>query len=211
MVKLAPAKAIDDRIIVADIINILKPWRPQLRQTDSGYLIQKTNTELRSEISQAVTNAITLLREASRDFFHRDAIRKVRDSARGIIKTIEDLERQLRAAPPELQLRLNLDICLDQLEPLKRVREACEVADNTQPSNDPIKAWCATTVAQLILKFSERRPTSSSPNSPFREITSLIYQAITVEPNADLKRACDDVLRGLKQAVQFTGKNSSDL
>jgi hypothetical protein len=45
---------------------------------------------------------------------------------------------------------------------------------------------------------------TGTQHGPFRTVTSLLYEAVSGRPNADLKRACDDVIRAYK-GNQSTG------
>jgi hypothetical protein len=169
--------------IVGAIANELRPWK----QTERG------------AVDDAVREQIGLLQDVSPRFFDRNAVRKMRDDARSIIKTITKLEQQIKGAAPELRLRLKLDVpempeigLALLFEELGYLRKECKNAIQAAPAKDQIKDWCALTAWSLVWTLSDSEPTSTD-NSPFRVIAGLLYQAITGKPDKDLRRACDTV------------------
>lgn len=191
---------------VTAIVNDLKPWQRRWR---------------REEISFGVSEQIERLKLTVTGFFDREAVIRTREGARDIIRTIDKLKQQLSKASPELQMRLKLPPYRSEselLDELALVRDECEQAASsaiTKGRKDRVKEWCARIAHLLIRKYSNREPASGSSNAPFRNITGLLYESVrpTAEQGTtpDLKRACDDVLRAARQAVQFGAKKSSDL
>jgi hypothetical protein len=201
--------SIDDRELVTDdeIVrdvtdSLLKPWAPEiLWQIKTG---QSTEAELHTEISNAVRAGITLLRDTVRDFFDREAIRKTRDDARGIVATIARLEEQLQKASPGLRLRLRLDAALDDkaglpvarlLHALRDVCAECQATDNALPNVDQVKLWCVRVAMNLMLRFSAKKPTVGSDASRFCTIAGLLYESVTGKKDQSLRYICEDVLR----------------
>jgi len=62
------------------------------------------------------------------------------------------------------------------------------------PQFGRLKWFSADCARILIVEFSSRPP-SGTVDSPLRTIASLIYEYLTGCPDADLKRACDSVLK----------------
>jgi hypothetical protein len=190
--------------IVEEIMDNLRPW-----------------TRPKSEVQAGIQRAIAALHELNpleRDLFDRSAIKK---SAKEFGAAIAELERSLRCVHPTVAWRLfgtPPDLLFDQinersveentqahidrivhfLDELKRLRIECEELVRSpggfHPNKDIAKgnaAWCAL---QLMRDFSKSSP-SGTAEGPFRAITSLIYQALSGNCEADLKRACDEVIR----------------
>jgi len=190
---------------VTAIVDALKPWQQRW---------------CREEILADVETQIQRLRETVSKFFSRDSIIRTREDAREITKTIAKLQQQLSRASPELKMRfshrqnLPTELALLSDECKRAVASAL-----TEGRKDQVKEWCAQMAHVLTRKYSDKEPTSGSSSAPFRNIAGLLYEA--VRPVAastrnhrkvpDLKRACDDVLKAIRKAVQFAGKKSSDL
>ncbi|WP_334406618.1 hypothetical protein [Bradyrhizobium sp. AZCC 2289] len=153
---------------------------------------------------------IRALRRAGPEYFDREAIRKTRDDARTIIDLIDRLDETLRseALAPEIRLRLALEKAPDAntakapadrlLIALSDVRELCRAGEENQPSADQVRIWCARIAYSLLDRFSEETPASGSPRSPYRVLAALLYEVLTGDADHDLKRACDEHLRGMR-------------
>ena len=149
------------------------------------------------EVAAFVLNEIKTFRDAAPKHFKRRAIRETRGTAQGIINAIDRLERQMRDASPEMELRLryyrtDLSTALDQ------VRRECRSAIQSSHiggKKDHVKEWVAKVAATLIRRFSAEVPDSGSSDSPLRKIAGLAYEAVTETQDIDLKRACDAELR----------------
>jgi hypothetical protein len=80
---------------------------------------------------------------------------------------------------------------------LKRLREVCARGVGSgfgyHPNYDPTKYFCAFWAYGLIKGYSDR-PITGTTDGAFRVITSLLYEAVSGQPEADLKRACDSCL-----------------
>jgi hypothetical protein len=59
---------------------------------------------------------------------------------------------------------------------------------------DPLKRTCAYWAYAIMVRLSQKRPASSSVNSPLRVITSLIYERCKGRQQ-DLERACEAALK----------------
>jgi hypothetical protein len=80
---------------------------------------------------------------------------------------------------------------------LKRLREVCARGVGSgfgyHPNYDPTKHFCAFWAYGLVKGYSDRAITGTEDDA-FRFITSLLYEAVSGEAGADLKRACDSCL-----------------
>jgi hypothetical protein len=141
--------------------------------------------------------------------FSREAIIKTREDARAIKADIERLERKLRFASPEMQLRLKLDPTPGWQPPLlielAKARAECDRADAAAPQTDKTKEWCARTAFRIINKFSEKGPTGTD-EGPYRLIAMYLFEAVTKKAGHDLKRDCFDHLRMMREALAAVAK-----
>jgi len=80
---------------------------------------------------------------------------------------------------------------------LKRLRQVCArgvgFGFGHHPNYDPTKHFCAFWGYALMKGYSDRAITGTKDDA-FRVITSLLYEAVSGESGADLKRACDSCL-----------------
>jgi hypothetical protein len=179
-------------VIVGKIVKKLEPWRAE-----------------KAEIILGVREQIDLLMSVAPSFFARDKIQETRQGAREIAGTIATLLEQIKRASPELRARMRLDgleavnapmTMAWFLERLEVIRAECIAAAEAQPSSDPLLEWCAKSAIALLQRFSARPPTRGRgralPGSTeaLYAIASLLFEAVTGEPNHKLKRACDTVL-----------------
>lgn len=179
------------------IVDFLKPWAIQQKQLPTGYLVEKSKSELLAEISAAVEREIDRLRELVPDYFSRNAIQKTRYDAREVIAAIDHLTGLLLAQTisPELRLRLGLDLPAPKvLGALNEVRALCHAADENQPGADQVKFWCASIALNLMLRFSQKRPSAGSVETPFCTIAGLLYQSVTGDEE-NLRSICQSVLK----------------
>lgn len=201
--------ATDDDLVEA-ITKALKPWAPQRRQLASGFMEEKSEVEVTAELSTVVRECIGRLRQTVPDYFSRDAIRKTRDEARDIDAAIDRVTELLSAKTisPELRLRLGMDTPRTGdpaeitnmpvprlLDALHTVRVRCQAGADNQPNADQVKLWCVRSALNLVLRFSECRPSAGSAKSSYCVIASVLYESVTGEKELQLRRICQDVLR----------------
>jgi hypothetical protein len=155
------------------------------------------------DANKALRLQLTRLRTVERRY-KREAIKETRKHAKGIIKTIDRLQRQIEDAPTILKLSLGL-VDLGPLDPTKKrkreidnflntLRHQCGARLSNLPRSDRVKLECARAGYYLISAYTKGKPTSSE-DSPFREITGLLYERITGTKDRDLKVACEKLLR----------------
>jgi hypothetical protein len=84
---------------------------------------------------------------------------------------------------------------------LQRLRSVCAQALNPgfgdHPNYDLQKHYCARSAHDLMQAMSDKKITGTEDNA-FRVITSLLYEAVSGQQGADLKRACDSRLRKIR-------------
>src|SRR5262249_39667124 len=97
-------------------------------------------------------------------------------------KSIEEIERAHR-------VRAN-----GFLTELRRLRKICAVKLGTHPNYDRSKHLSARWAYGLMEELSDGQITGTA-DKPLRNIASLLYAVVSGHQNADLKRACDDILR----------------
>jgi hypothetical protein len=90
---------------------------------------------------------------------------------------------------------------------LRRFRSVCAQAISlgfgNHPNYDFLKHACAMSARGLMLDMSDRKITGTK-DDVFRVITSLFYEAVSGQQGADLKRACDSVLREIRERYGLT-------
>jgi hypothetical protein len=83
---------------------------------------------------------------------------------------------------------------------LKRLREVCARAIDpgvgSHPNYEHTKHLCAWHALGLLRELSDGKITGTK-DSAFRAVTGLLYEAVSGQPNVDLKRACDSVLQNM--------------
>jgi len=138
--------------------------------------------------------------------YERDAIKDVRERTRALIKTIDRLQQQIEDAPTLLKLSLGtFDLGPGPLDPnrkrrqeinafLGELRRQCEARLSNLPRSNRIKLECARSAHYLICSYTTGKSTSSE-NSPFRNITGLLYEHVIGKFDRDLRLACEKILR----------------
>ena len=178
-------------------------------------------TRRESEVQAGIQRALDALHELNpleESLFDRSTIKQ---SAKDFEAAIAEVENSLRRVHPTVAWRLfgtQPDLLFDQIyeRPVEEITQAhidrmvhfhdeltrlhieCEELVRSpggfHPNKDIAKgnaAWCAL---QLMRDFSKNTPNGTA-EAPFRAISSLIYQALSGNREADLKRACDEVIR----------------
>jgi hypothetical protein len=105
-----------------------------------------------------------------------------------VAQSIEDIELAYRARADSFGVEL------------KRLRKVCARAIDpgfaSHPNYDHAKHTCAWHALGLMRELSDGKITGTK-DSAFRVVTGLLYEAVSGQPDADLKRACDSVLSNL--------------
>lgn len=167
------------------------------------------------DAGEALRRQLTRLRAVEKRY-QREAIKEKRKRAKDIIKTIDRLQRQIEDAPALLKLGLSLIDLGHLIEPseierrrvirlgevssigtkrfLTMLRRQCEAQLSHLPQSDRLKLECARAAHYLICAYTKGKP-ASTVNSPFRKITGLLYERVAGVWGADLKRACEKVVK----------------
>ena len=203
---LRPAAAARRDEIVEEIVDQLRPWKEgeakviELVQNDLHYLLLLAPLEAR-RCSDRTVNRV-----------HAQKLDRVLLSMEELLATAPIPLRQFLldpiptmtadgviwpTDPPSLQEQIERKNkeCADSFRSeVKRMREVGSRAINDglghHPNYDPVKHFCAMFAHGLMEGLSERTITSTK-DSAFRAIASLLYEAISENRDADLKRACD--------------------
>jgi hypothetical protein len=97
-------------------------------------------------------------------------------------KSIEEIEREHEARVGAFVMEL------------RRLRKVCAQDYGLHPNFDHAKHASAQIACGLMQDFSDAK-ISGTQDQAFRIITSLLYEAVSGQQGADLKRACDTVLK----------------
>jgi hypothetical protein len=185
------------------------------RRTDAEIaedIVRLLNPESCEEIKATIVECLMMHRELLARIYSRDAVKKNRAAAKRLRDDINRLMMSMEAAPsdvimvapPPLKPKIAGVAVQDYLLPgdhfgafyeyLWGMDEACQRTERKSASNDHSKTRCAELARGLMRKFSRKRPTSYK-GSPFRTITSRIFEHVTGERNVDLERACEAALK----------------
>jgi hypothetical protein len=97
----------------------------------------------------------------------------------------------------ELAYRARADSFFAELKRLREVSaRAVDPGFGSHPNYDHAKHLCAWLALGLMRELSDRKITGTT-DSAFRVVIGLLYEAVSGQPDADLKRACDSVLPNL--------------
>jgi hypothetical protein len=81
---------------------------------------------------------------------------------------------------------------------LTRLRKVCTILSfGNHPNFDVAKHQSARSAYDVMEKCSDRKITGTE-NQAFRIITALLYEVVSGQQDADLKRACDVILRRMR-------------
>jgi len=182
--------------IEKEIVTILggQEWR------DPEEIDELLPTDPKAALRLQLTRLHTIKRR-----YERGAVKDARKRTRALIKTIDRLHQQIEDAPTLLKLSLGLVDLGRRLDPnrkrkqaidafLSELRRQCEARLSNLPRSGRIKLECARSAHYLICCYTMGKPTSSE-NSPFRNITGLLYEHVTGKFDRELKRACEKILR----------------
>lgn len=197
----APVRGADE--IVEEITDHLRPWKGRTSQ---------------EAIAIAIGEKLKLLREMVPLQAKLSDRRRMRAQAQKLDKSLSELEEILisdpgglnlylfRPSPPyeeEMGSKEELFLAFQKrAEPfyleLRRLRQVCARAINPgfglHPNVNHAKSLCPWFALGLMRELSNAKITGTK-DAAFRVISGLLYEAVSGEPDADLKRACDEVLR----------------
>ena len=157
-----------------------------------------------------VITSLYIVRNLWMGFLDRSTAVKDRTSAKQIQKTVHRLRRQWASAPRIVRTALNDSSASMSLEKtLEDFERGLTLFAEIRPGHflsyiatglaqngagDPLKRSCALWAYAIMVRLSQKRPASSSVNSPLRVITSLIYERCKGRQQ-DLERACEAALK----------------
>jgi hypothetical protein len=199
--ELRPSDAIRRGEIVEEIVLNLRPWKDRISETT---VTAEVNRELDILLGHVPAQARWSNRARNRAHAQKldGALRKVEKLTRlastpgylafllfsppsGAPPSIGDIEHASQTFAAEL----------------KRMRNVCAFAVDprfgSHPNYDHAKHLSARSAHGLMQGLSKRKITGTE-GGRFRTIANLLYEAISGLPDADLKRACDSVLRDIR-------------
>jgi hypothetical protein len=197
--------------LVQLIVGLLKPWADPYQQRD---------------VIAGINEEIAVLKAAFPEL-SREGVIATRASAKRLLPKIARLQHEIarlqheldEKASPEMRMRLSAHVSA-----MKRECDAAIQGTLTEGRRNQVKEWCVKKAWALICKFSEKRPTSGSTDSPFRHIAGLLCKIIDSEGHMgarnrgkptdgdeipDFERGCEDFLK--EMALVQKPKKPSDL
>jgi AAA ATPase domain len=210
-----PPDAIRRDEIVEEIVDHLRPWKDR---KDTTAVIAEVSRELDVLVKLAPLEAKLSDRTQNRTHAQQldRALAEVETllaSAPGVLASVlfnplppltmtEDGELTM-AMPPliediERAYWKRADSFAAELNRLRKVcARAIDPGFGSHPNYDHAKHACAWFAQGLMQGLSDRKITGTKDDA-FRAIASLLYEAISRQQDADLKRACDSVLRDIR-------------
>jgi hypothetical protein len=197
----APLTAIRRGEILEEIVDHLRPWKRRLRDAD---VIHSVNVSVDILVRLVPRNAeIDDLRTRAHAEQLDTALSKIEAllaSAPNVLRDHLVPSVTFRTAKMQAvrELRQRWDSLVDEI---KRLHEVCAAVidpkSRVHQNYDHAKHESAKFALDLMGKLSDRKITGTADGA-FRAITSLLYEAISGQEGADLKRACDAELRKIR-------------
>ena len=197
----SPPNATRRREIVEEIAVQLGPWKH--RRSEALVTAQAKRT-------------VDYLLEIFPPDMQRPSRKEYRTHAKQLDSALTEVKALLLSAPGLLAWSLFDPLPrIDDIErridsffaELRRFRSVCAKAISPgfgdHPNYDFLKHACAMSARGLMLDMSDRKITGTKDDA-FRAIASLLYEAVSGQQGADLKRACDSVLREIRERYGLT-------
>jgi hypothetical protein len=193
--------------IVEEIVDQLYPWKPRMSHSSVSATVKRLEfpspdmqrsyrKEYRTHakrLASALTEVETLLASARGQlawslFYPLELW--IGDGIGGYHPSLGDIERtrEKRIDTFVAELRRFRGVCAQAIDP----------GFDHHPNYDFLKYDCAKSAHGLMLAMSNRKITSTKDGA-FRAIASLLYEAVSGKKDAELKRACDSVLREIRR------------
>jgi hypothetical protein len=157
---------------------------------------------VRAEVVRSVQRLSELDLRQGRSREERRAVADYNKSVDAKITELETMLKDWRAPRPAAGFTSEMEL----------MRAGCQKRMELRPKGgqqtDQVKLACARCAFDLMKRFS-RHKIKGSANSSFQVITARLYEAVTGEPDANVKRACDAVLR-LSIIRRAAGKAAMD-
>ena len=198
--------------IIEEIVDHLRPWKQRMSEAT-----------VRAGVNRALK---TLLPDSpSEKEVQRGFHKAYRTYAKQLDSALSEVETLLASAPGRLASSLFYPVLVPMTmasgglsspweigranetrngsfaAELRRLRSVCAQALNPDferhPNFDFQKYFCARSSYDLMQAKSDRK-IAGTKDGAFRAIASLLYEAVSGQQGADLKRACDSVLREIR-------------
>jgi hypothetical protein len=177
------------QLIIEEIVVVLRPW------SQSEQDIPRRVSDDLDKLRETVDNAKANLPNAA----------NIKNAALQVRPVLTKLIRILRKLPDDHPFfNEPTSPWPEFLHRLEQTSEICEFLAHYKPPNknaDIRKNFCAFFAYGMMSALSKNKPTGTA-DGRLRTISSLLYQAITGQPEVDLKRACDLTLRAFKSLAK---------
>jgi hypothetical protein len=165
--------------IVEEILNNLRPWK-------------RREADVRAEVE----NRIVLLVKIAADVDQWPRVADVRGQAKEARETLAQLRTELARAPlqsfigPHIAISQTVE-CFDRLD---EILANTRLIKGPDPRSKPMQWVCAESADALIYELSTK-PATGTADSALHAIASLLFEAITGQPDQSLKRAVDGMIK----------------
>lgn len=176
--------------------------------------IGESKNQTKARATAALQQSIFWLRELV-PLLSTEAQNEIENSAQEISFAAIQLQSAIQRATPGMRRWLKLDFppapkdkeeqgTARLLAELSALKQTCDIAikRTTGSRKNRVMWFSATESRRLMLSLSTTLPTSSSDNSPYRRLTTLLYNAATGEQRNDLKTTCNEVLQHYNRAFK---------
>jgi hypothetical protein len=188
--------------IVEEVVDHLRPWKDhKSRDTISAAVNKNLDTLLKFRRLQEKMFDARVYREHTKKL----------DQALGNVETLllsspGALPFSLFPPPPPMRLGETIEEIMHQhraradpfFAELKRLRKVCARNYGLHRNYDHAKNLSADFAYSLMREHSDEKITGTKDKA-YRTITSLLYEAVSGQEGADLKRACDAVIDRKRQ------------
>lgn len=191
---LAPPNAVRQNEIVEEVADNLRPWK-------SRKSFHAVTAAINHQLEVLVKLAPLLQKVFNAGQYRRHA-KKLDKALRNVEELLKSTPAMLALSlfeplPPlvsiegielEIQARIG-GFCAE----LERLRKICTRKIGTHQNYDYAKHLSARFAYGLMEELSDGKITGTA-YQPLRNITSLLYEAVSGQQDADLKRACDEII-----------------
>jgi hypothetical protein len=197
----APLTAIRRDEIIEEIVDHLRPWKHRLGDADVRHSVNLSlDVVVRLVPRNAEINDVRTRAHAEQLDSALSKVEALLASAPNVLADylIPSVAFRKAKMPAVSEIRQRWDFVVDEI---KRLHEVCAAVNNPKlrvhQNYDHGKHESARFALDLMAKLSDNKITGTVDGA-FRAITSLLYEAISGQQGADLKRACDAELREIR-------------
>lgn len=198
--------------IVEEICDHLRPWKQHLGEADVRLEVGKRIVLLKdvaANVKQWPRRAD--VREAVRDA--RKALKWLRETLASkslepfVVTTLPSAVAERAKTISDLLEQAGVIVIDNQyFDRLDKALALTETVTTPDPRSDPVQYPCAETADILIHELSTRWPATGTADSPLHAIASLLYEVVTGQPDQNLKRAVDAMIRSWRGLDSVGGR-----